>query len=78
LGSIMLSSHTATEGYSLRGQLSLDKRISDQHQLNMVAGTEIRQSTASGYCQGHFGFVEDTYNSVSVNPATPYKTFYSR
>ncbi|SEL32248.1 TonB-linked outer membrane protein, SusC/RagA family [Chitinophaga rupis] len=76
LGGIMYTSHTATEDYSLRGQLSIDKRFYEKHQFNMIAGTEIRQSTGSGYSQGHFGFDEDTYNAVSVNPTTPYKTFY--
>ncbi|QEM07155.1 SusC/RagA family TonB-linked outer membrane protein [Mucilaginibacter rubeus] len=43
-GGILNTRNTNRNNYSLRGQLSYSNKISERHELNMIAGTEIRQT----------------------------------
>ncbi|WP_188316153.1 SusC/RagA family TonB-linked outer membrane protein [Chitinophaga agrisoli] len=75
-GDILYTSHSLTEDYSLRAQLNIDKTFNDVHHISMIGGSEIRQSAGSAYSQSHYGFDQETYTSISVNPTTPYKNIY--
>ncbi len=75
-GDVLYTSHSVTEDYSLRAQLSVDKTLNNIHHFSMIGGSEIRQSSGSAYSQSHYGFDQETYTSISVNPTTPYKNIY--
>lgn len=76
-GDILYTSHTWSNDYSLRGQFNIDKAWkANKHHVSMIGGSEIRQSMATGYNQAHYGFNEDTYSAVPVNPTGTYTTIW--
>lgn len=76
-GGVLYTGHQVNNDYSIRGQFDLDKGWNaNKHHVNMIGGAEIRQTTSSGYSQAHYGFDEDTYSSVPVNPTATYTTIY--
>ncbi|MBE9601565.1 SusC/RagA family TonB-linked outer membrane protein [Pedobacter sp. MC2016-24] len=58
--------------YTLRSQVNVDKNISSFLNVNFLAGSEIRQNRYTSVSQSRYGFNEDTYSNVVVNPTIPY------
>lgn len=75
-GGILKTGNTRMDDYSIRGQLNIDKRLADIHHINVIVGSEIRQSKYEGYMQTRYGFNEETSASAAVNPTTPYTDMY--
>lgn len=76
LGGKYVTSNNKMDDYSLRFQLDGSKTFHDIHQVDVFAGSEIRQSQAMGYLQTRYGFDKDTYQSTVINPTVPYKDIY--
>lgn len=66
-GGIYNTSGINTDDYGLRTQLNVNKNWNDIHHFDMIAGTEIRQSKATGSNQTLYGYNEDVSSSVNVN-----------
>lgn len=75
-GGVYKISNASSEEYSLRGQLDIHRQWRARHVLNMIAGTEIRETKYYGYNQTRYGYSEDLGSSVTVNPLVPYTTIY--
>lgn len=76
VGGKFVTSNYKGDDYSLRFQLDGSKTWNAIHEVNVFAGTEIRQNTSMGYLQTRYGFDKDTYQSVVINPTVPYKDIY--
>lgn len=76
MGGIYRSTNSTGTDFAVRGNLNIHKTFNEIHQLNMIAGTEIRQSTYKSSSQTRYGFNDDTYLSTSVNPTIYYQTVY--
>lgn len=76
VGGMMETSNTYSSDYSFRAQLDADKTWNKVHHLSVIAGSEIRQSKASGYTQTRYGYDELTGSSSAFNPTTPYNNIY--
>lgn len=76
LGGKYVTSNNKTDDYSLRFQLDGSKKFNNIHQIDVFAGSEIRQSQTMGYLQTRYGFDKDTYQSTVINPTVPYKDIY--
>lgn len=49
-----------TSGYTLRAQLNYDKKLNEDHSLNIITGAEIRRVTAELNGYANFGYSEQT------------------
>ncbi|WP_177230347.1 SusC/RagA family TonB-linked outer membrane protein [Chitinophaga sp. CF118] len=76
MGGVYKMSNTASEEYSLRAQLNIDKGWREKHRLTVILGNEIRQTKYTGYNQTKYGYNEDIGSFVTVNPLIPYTTIY--
>lgn len=76
-GGVYKTSNANSEDYGLRGQLNVNKSWQGgQHQLQVLAGSEIRQTKGTGYKQTRYGYDPVLSTSVAVNPTVPYSTMY--
>lgn len=75
-GGIYSTSNSTNKDYSLRAQININKSWNDIHQLNIIAGSEIREARSGGYSKTLYGFDDETYTSQVVNPTTYYQTVY--
>jgi TonB-linked SusC/RagA family outer membrane protein len=75
-GGIYKSSVSNTEDYGLRAQLNVNKSWEGKHQLNVIAGSEIRQTKGIGSKQTRYGYDPTLSTSVAVNPLVSYNTMY--
>jgi TonB-linked SusC/RagA family outer membrane protein len=71
LGGILDLSHNALISNSLRGQLNFLKKIND-HDINFIAGTEIRESNNDFDRTRKFGFNNNTNEFLPVDYLTQY------
>lgn len=74
LGAIMETSDYSKNNYSVRGQLSLDRNFSGNHQVNALAGMEARQTIDGVNTNRLYGFNSQTQYSKPVDYVTPYVT----
>jgi TonB-linked SusC/RagA family outer membrane protein len=76
LGGVLRSTNYSGYDYSVRGLLSAHKIWNNIHQLNVIAGTEIRETGYKSYGQTRYGYDDNTGISQVVNPTTYYQTIY--
>jgi TonB-linked SusC/RagA family outer membrane protein len=75
-GAINRLSNANGSDYAVRGQFEVHKTWKDIHQLNMIAGSEIRESNSTANNRTLYGFNEDTYASVFVNTPGFFNSVY--
>ncbi|MDR6337961.1 TonB-linked SusC/RagA family outer membrane protein [Filimonas zeae] len=75
-GGIMLTTFAASDNYSLRGQVNVNKNFGDNFSLNAVAGTEIREDKRNSRQQTRYGYNDEVKSSASFTPGVPYNTIY--
>ncbi|MDR6197855.1 SusC/RagA family TonB-linked outer membrane protein [Siphonobacter sp. SORGH_AS_0500] len=73
-GGSMISRNQINDSYSLRGQFNINKSWHQFAQLNMVAGSEIRQTFNNAQQQTRYGYNADTRSSLAFNPSVAYTT----
>ena len=76
MGGIYKTTDRKAKDYSLRNQLNITKDWERIHYLNVIIGSELRESNSLGYSKTLYGFDDDTYMSQVVNPTTYYQTIY--
>ncbi|MGJ5641485.1 SusC/RagA family TonB-linked outer membrane protein [Formosa sp. S-31] len=76
LGARYYATDSKNNSQSLRFQFNVNKEFSQYHQLNFVAGSEIREEYREESSQTRFGYDIDTNTSQSVNPTEYYNTVY--
>ncbi|SEO06218.1 TonB-linked outer membrane protein, SusC/RagA family [Mucilaginibacter gossypiicola] len=76
LGGVLRSTNYSGYDYSFRGLLSAHKIWDNIHQLNVIAGAEIRETNSKSYGQTRYGYDDLTGISQTVNPTTYYQTIY--
>lgn len=59
-GGYQTNNVSSTLGYTFRGQLSYNKKINDNHSLNIIAGAEMRKIVNEGSSFANFGYNEQT------------------
>lgn len=59
-----------------RAQLDLKKTISRKHNINAIAGYEIRSENFSTDSQNQYGYDPDTETSVQIDPITLFPAYY--
>lgn len=70
-----LSNYNASD-YSVRGQFDIHKNFNGIHQLNLIAGTEIRETNNTSNGRTLYGFDQRTSSSVFVNAMGNFNTVY--
>jgi hypothetical protein len=74
------SSYMTTDGrnnsYTLRGQLSYSKIFNEKHRLNILGGTEIRESNATAGYKKRFNYDNRVEISAMPVPTKPANTDY--
>ncbi|WP_231582612.1 SusC/RagA family TonB-linked outer membrane protein [Pedobacter sp. BMA] len=73
-GSVYKTSRSTFDDYGLRGQLNANKSFGSDHQFDLIAGTEIRESKYQGSEQTLYGYDEERSTSVAVTPTISYNT----
>ncbi|CAM4415603.1 TonB-linked outer membrane protein, SusC/RagA family [Pedobacter westerhofensis] len=63
---------STTNNYTVRGQLNYDNTFAGKHQLNVIAGSEIRQTNAGQGGSTLYGYNMGTGLNSSVNYLAPY------
>ncbi|WP_412468138.1 SusC/RagA family TonB-linked outer membrane protein [Pedobacter sp. KLB.chiD] len=71
---ILTNINSNNNNYTLRGQLNYDRTFGTDHQLTMVAGSEIRQTKAGQGTNVLYGYNTGNGISRAVNFFTPYAT----
>lgn len=62
--------------YNLRGQINVNKNWKDRHQLNLLAGNEIRESYSKNSGEMRYGYDKSINAFRSVNPFVGYTDIY--
>ncbi|MDD3034362.1 MAG: SusC/RagA family TonB-linked outer membrane protein [Bacteroidales bacterium] len=76
LGGVYKTTNRKAKDYSLRSQFNINKNWDKNNSLNIILGSELRESNSFGYSKTLYGFDDDTYMSQVVNPTTYYQTIY--
>lgn len=71
-GSIMELQDYYKNNYSLRGQLNFDRNFNGKHQVNALAGMEVRQTIDNMNGNRYYGYNPQTQFSKPVDYVTPY------
>jgi len=71
---ILNNMNGSNNNYTLRGQLNYDRTFGSDHQLTMIAGSEIRQTKAGQGTSVLYGYNTGNGISRAVNFFTPYAT----
>jgi TonB-linked SusC/RagA family outer membrane protein len=71
---ILNQSNSTTNNYTVRGQLNYDNTLGGKHQLNVIAGSEIRQTNAGQGGSTLYGYNLGTGLNSPVNYFSPYTT----
>lgn len=71
---ILNKANYTTNNYTLRGQLNYDTTLGKDHQINAIAGAEIRQTQDGEGITTLYGYNMGTGISSPVNFSTPYAT----
>ena len=74
LGGIQNLTSYGRNNYTLRGQLTLDRNFGGRHQVNAVAGSEIRELNVSSSGQTFYGYNDQSQLYQPVNYQLPYTT----
>ncbi|WP_316797662.1 SusC/RagA family TonB-linked outer membrane protein [Pedobacter frigidisoli] len=74
-GRYITNGRTSSET-SYRGQLNADLKIADKHQINAIAGAEIRETFSDNTSETRYGYNADTRSVITVNPTVQYPTMY--
>ncbi|MBS0030729.1 SusC/RagA family TonB-linked outer membrane protein [Chitinophaga sp. 22321] len=74
LGAILNQNEFAKNNYSIRGQLNFDQNFAGKHQVNALAGSEIRQTIDITGLSTLYGYNEQNQFNKPVDYATPYIT----
>ena len=74
-GILTVGNYTANN-YTLRGQLNYDTSVGKDHQINAIAGAEIRQTQDGEGLSTMYGYNMGTGISRTVNFFTPYASIY--
>lgn len=74
LGGILRRNTSGRNNYTLRGQLTLDRNFGGKHQVNAVAGSEIREVIASAASLVLYGYNDQSQLYQQVNSQVPYTT----
>lgn len=61
---------------AIRGQLNSDFNIAGQHQFNIIAGAEIRETLSDNTSETRYGFNGDTRTIATINPTQQYPTMF--
>lgn len=66
-GSVLKQSKTSTKSYTLRAQLNYDKQLNDEHSINLILGSEVRDVLNNSNSATYFGYNDQTLQSQPVN-----------
>ena len=75
-GGIYNVTNASTNNYNVRGQLNYDTSLGTDHQINAIAGAEIRQTQQGESTSTLYGYNMGTGIARPVNYFTPYTTIY--
>jgi len=75
-GGTYATSHQTAYDTGLRGQLNANLNLKNAHQINVIAGAEIRETGNTGSSETRYGYDIDTKTTQPVNPTTSYMTIY--
>ncbi|MBV4359194.1 SusC/RagA family TonB-linked outer membrane protein [Pinibacter aurantiacus] len=74
-GGRLQQASTATNNYTWRNQLNFNKSFSNIHNINLLAGTEVRQTYSPQSVDAvYYGYNPVTLNTVPFDQATMYNT----
>lgn len=73
-GGVLQQTNTQLNNYSLRGQLAYNENFGQDHQVNVIAGAEIRETNASQGGATLYGYNMQTGIAQNVNYASTYTT----
>ena len=71
-GGILDNSYAELNSHSARAQLNFNKSWNDRHQLNILAGAEIRQALTTGLSDRVYGYNDDLLTTLRVDYTTSY------
>ena len=71
-GGILDNSYAELNSHAARAQLNFNKSWNDRHQLNVLAGAEIRQARTTGLSDRVYGFDDDLLTTSRVDYITSY------
>lgn len=74
-GGVYKTTNGTSDDYSVRGQLNINKSWNNHH-IDFLGGSEIRQTKYNGGQQTRYGYNEDISTSVAVNPTVSYATLF--
>ncbi|HTI58989.1 SusC/RagA family TonB-linked outer membrane protein [Mucilaginibacter sp.] len=74
-GGILDQSGNALNAYDLRGQVNYNHLYRQKHQLNFIAGAEVRQSRTEGFFYRDYGYDPESLTSIPVNYVTQFPTY---
>jgi len=76
-GGILNMINTTENNYALRGQLAYDRTLNRIHQINAIAGSEIRETNTGQGTTNLYGYNTETGFATDVNYSyTGYETIY--
>lgn len=75
-GGIYNTANASTNNYTVRGQLNYDTTLGTDHQINAIAGSEIRQTQQGDGTSTLYGYNMGTGISRPVNFFTPYTNIF--
>ncbi|WP_442591431.1 SusC/RagA family TonB-linked outer membrane protein [Pedobacter sp. AW31-3R] len=73
-GGILQQVSSTNNNYTVRGQLNYDNTFAEKHQLNIIAGSEIRQTIEGQGSNTLYGYNTGTGFSKPVNYSSGYQT----
>ncbi|WP_159522991.1 SusC/RagA family TonB-linked outer membrane protein [Sunxiuqinia indica] len=71
-GAILDNNYLTLASHSARGQLNVNRNWNDIHQLNVLAGTEVRQAQTTGLSNRVYGYNDDLLTSSRVDYTSSY------
>jgi TonB-linked SusC/RagA family outer membrane protein len=71
-GGILDNGYSELNSHAARAQLNFNKKWNNSHQLNVLAGAEIRQSRTTGLSDRMYGYNDDLLTTTRVDYTTSY------
>lgn len=75
-GGRLNTDNTLGRSYNLRGQLNVNKNWQGKHQLNLLAGSEIRENYNKSSGEFRYGYDKSINTTRTVNPSVLYKDMF--
>lgn len=75
LGSILGRAQSKITSHAARMQIDYNRTINDKHAINVIVGSEIRQSKAINFANRTYGYNDDILTFSGVNYVTQYPGF---